>query len=73
MIEQQDLIDSLGAESIEFFDIKIHEDDDFLVIETEETTIDIDVLIEISHNYGTGLTIDYGEHGLDIFIYGIND
>lgn len=73
MIDKQDLIDFLCAQSIEFFDIKTHEEDDFLVIETEETTIDIDVLIETSHYYGTGLTIDYGEHGLDFYIYGIND
>lgn len=73
MIDKQDLIDFLGMQSVEFFDIKTHEEDDFLVIETEETTIDIDVLTEISQYYGIGLTIDYGEHGLDIFIYGINN
>lgn len=73
MIDQQDLMDFLGVNSVEFFDIKTHEEDDFLVIKTEETTIDIDTLIEISNNYGTGLTVDYGEYGLDIYIYGLID
>lgn len=73
MIDQQELIDLLGMNSIEFSDINVHEEDDFLVVETEETTIDIDTLNVISGHFGIGMTIDYGEHGLDIFIYGIND
>lgn len=73
MIDKQDLIDFLGMQSVEFSDIHVHEKYDFLVIETEETTIDVDVLIEIAHYYGTGLTIDYGEHGLNLYIHGIND
>lgn len=73
MIDKQRLIDFLGQSCIEFFDITIHEESDFVVIETEEMSLEIDELNDIYENFGDGLTVDQGKYGFDIYIHGIND